>query len=290
MCVYGLSLNVSNMPGNIFLNYALLASAEIIAGFIITLLIERVGRRVFLLAMAMIGGLVCLATIVPTVLGSSGQWQQVSWFIWETCESMQSAVCIRLANQPCGCLMRQKVKPWRVNISTRIRSYPPCLKASSACTLIEMISGTLFTIWVPWSWGFNGALPLFKRNIGDAKKDWMVWGFFFQLIFIDRFVCELGVSRVTMRQTAKGLVHGFFYNFDHHKKSEWLERATDFAMANYMDVRGMTAKKCSNTNGKNGQFSLRVSWLSAGVFVNNEMIGLVLAFQSCLGMIRQPCK
>ena len=73
MCLYGLNLNVTNMSGDIFVNYALMASTDIIAILVFIFLIERVGRRAFLLAVAMLGGLVCLATIVPTVLGSDGK-------------------------------------------------------------------------------------------------------------------------------------------------------------------------------------------------------------------------
>ena len=73
MCLYGLNLNVTNMSGDIFVNFTLMASTNLTNVLLILFLIEKVGRRVFLLTVALLGGLACLSTIVPTVLGSNGK-------------------------------------------------------------------------------------------------------------------------------------------------------------------------------------------------------------------------
>ena len=73
MCTYGLKLNVTNMSGDFYINITLMESMDIIALLIFTFLIERMGRRAFLLTAAMLGGLACLATIVPTLLDSNGK-------------------------------------------------------------------------------------------------------------------------------------------------------------------------------------------------------------------------
>ncbi|KAK7108499.1 organic cation transporter protein-like isoform X2 [Littorina saxatilis] len=71
LCNYGLSYNVTNMSGDIFLNYTVLNLVEFISLFLFFFLIERIGRRHFLLASIGTGGVVCLAAILPTVLGGS---------------------------------------------------------------------------------------------------------------------------------------------------------------------------------------------------------------------------
>ncbi|KAK7491565.1 hypothetical protein BaRGS_00017204 [Batillaria attramentaria] len=71
MCMYGLMLNVSNMSGDIFLNFGIMSALNIVSLLIFTFLNERVGRRLFLMGAAGVGGLACLATILPVVLEES---------------------------------------------------------------------------------------------------------------------------------------------------------------------------------------------------------------------------
>ena len=73
MTQYGLMLNVSNMSGNIFLNFALMAGVDVLALLIYILFIERLGRRPLLVSVSGLAGLACLATILPTVLGGSSK-------------------------------------------------------------------------------------------------------------------------------------------------------------------------------------------------------------------------
>ncbi|KAK7108505.1 hypothetical protein V1264_016240 [Littorina saxatilis] len=68
---YGLSYNVTNMSGDIFLNYSLSVGVKLLSLLLFFFLIERIGRRAFLLVSIGTGGVVCLASILPTVLGGS---------------------------------------------------------------------------------------------------------------------------------------------------------------------------------------------------------------------------
>ncbi|KAK7491564.1 hypothetical protein BaRGS_00017203, partial [Batillaria attramentaria] len=74
MCLYGLMLNVSNMSGDIFVNFGIMSALNILSLLIFTLLNERVGRRLFLVGTTGVGGLACLATIIPVVLLVGNDW------------------------------------------------------------------------------------------------------------------------------------------------------------------------------------------------------------------------
>ncbi|KAK7487326.1 hypothetical protein BaRGS_00021415 [Batillaria attramentaria] len=71
MTLYGLLLNVSNMSGNIFLNFGIMSTLDVVSITLFALLIERVGRRSFVIGAVGVGGLACLATILPAVLGGN---------------------------------------------------------------------------------------------------------------------------------------------------------------------------------------------------------------------------
>ncbi|KAK7497283.1 hypothetical protein BaRGS_00011577 [Batillaria attramentaria] len=72
MCYYGLMLNVSNMSGNIFLNFGLMTVLpEVFSVAVLSLLLERVGRRSFVIGAVGLGGLACMATILPVVFGGN---------------------------------------------------------------------------------------------------------------------------------------------------------------------------------------------------------------------------
>ena len=75
MCSYGLNLNVTNMSGDIFVNFSLMTVGDIVALLLFALLVERVGRRLFLLVTAGMGGLACLAAILPSMLGANGEFK-----------------------------------------------------------------------------------------------------------------------------------------------------------------------------------------------------------------------
>ena len=50
MCMYGLMLNVSNMSGDIFLNFSLMSAVDVLSLLLYLMLVERVGRRPLLVA------------------------------------------------------------------------------------------------------------------------------------------------------------------------------------------------------------------------------------------------
>lgn len=74
MCSVGLMLNVSNMSGNVFLNYTILCLMDLVSLAPFGWLIDRLGRRSLLMVTSGVGGLACLATFLPVVLeGNSKQ-------------------------------------------------------------------------------------------------------------------------------------------------------------------------------------------------------------------------
>ena len=92
MCLYGLNLNVSNMKGDVFLNFAIMDTVDIISLLLFVFLIERVGRRAFILTTAAVGDVACLSTILPTMLGSSGECHSLQnskhWFTTSFLQSL----------------------------------------------------------------------------------------------------------------------------------------------------------------------------------------------------------
>ncbi|KAK7485095.1 hypothetical protein BaRGS_00023635 [Batillaria attramentaria] len=92
MTNYGLMLNVSNMSGNIFLNFGIMSALDLFSVIFFALLIERVGRRPFVVGAVgldwitrglSLGGRMCVTAVVsalytlspelfPTVLRSFG--------------------------------------------------------------------------------------------------------------------------------------------------------------------------------------------------------------------------
>lgn len=71
----GLSWNVNNLAGDVFLNFFLTSIAEIV-GFILCIpLLNRVGRKPVYVVSLLTGGVALLLTMVPVLLGSSDiQW------------------------------------------------------------------------------------------------------------------------------------------------------------------------------------------------------------------------
>lgn len=68
----GLSWNVNNLAGDVFLNFFLTSIAEIV-GFILCIpLLNRVGRKPVYVVSLLTGGVALLLTMVPVLLGSSG--------------------------------------------------------------------------------------------------------------------------------------------------------------------------------------------------------------------------
>ncbi|ESO91028.1 hypothetical protein LOTGIDRAFT_122416 [Lottia gigantea] len=64
---YGLSLSVSNLSGNVYLNLTTSALSELISYVICMLLMNRIGRKKLYCSAMLLGGFACLATIFPII-------------------------------------------------------------------------------------------------------------------------------------------------------------------------------------------------------------------------------
>ncbi|KAK3756150.1 hypothetical protein RRG08_065556 [Elysia crispata] len=69
---YGLSLNVGHLFGNIHLNFCLSGIFELIGFAMVVLLLSRVGRKKIYCYSLIVGGMGCLLTVIPVLIG--GEW------------------------------------------------------------------------------------------------------------------------------------------------------------------------------------------------------------------------
>ncbi|GFO13865.1 hypothetical protein PoB_004037000 [Plakobranchus ocellatus] len=77
MVYYGLSLNVGNLSGNIYLNFFLSGVAELVAYVFCFLFLDIAGRKLLLCLSMFLGGIACLATMFPVMYGG----EDVEWLI-----------------------------------------------------------------------------------------------------------------------------------------------------------------------------------------------------------------
>ena len=74
MVYYGLSLNVGNIGGNIYLNNLLSAVAELL-GYLVALAgLDRLGRKGMHCSSMILGGVACLASIFPVMFAGDCEW------------------------------------------------------------------------------------------------------------------------------------------------------------------------------------------------------------------------
>ncbi|XP_012946344.1 organic cation transporter protein [Aplysia californica] len=71
MTYYGLTLNVSNMGGNIFLNFFLTVIVDFVASTTTGLLAEKFSRKRFHITVLTIGGCACAASFIPVITGGN---------------------------------------------------------------------------------------------------------------------------------------------------------------------------------------------------------------------------
>lgn len=69
----GLSWNVNNLAGDVFLNFFLTSIAEIVGFLLCIPLLDRVGRKPVYVVSLFMGGFALLLTMVPVLLGSPGK-------------------------------------------------------------------------------------------------------------------------------------------------------------------------------------------------------------------------
>ena len=70
MMIYGLTLNVTTLGGNIFLNFALSLLAGVTGSFIAAFVVERVSRKYFFMTCLLTAGSLCLMTFIPVLAGA----------------------------------------------------------------------------------------------------------------------------------------------------------------------------------------------------------------------------
>ena len=80
MAYYGLMLNSGNLGDSIFLSYTLNVIADFPAPIATQILINRTGRRPYLIACMVICGLSCLSTVFSLQYGGPGQLANIFLF------------------------------------------------------------------------------------------------------------------------------------------------------------------------------------------------------------------
>lgn len=71
---YGLSLNLDNLSGSLYINFLIGLAVETV-GFILGLvLLSRTGRKRLYIVCTFIGAVACLAVNFPVVFGNEGTW------------------------------------------------------------------------------------------------------------------------------------------------------------------------------------------------------------------------
>ena len=63
MVYYGLGLNVGNLDGDIYINFAINTSMEVAAYILCILLLDKLGRKALHAGTMILGGVACLCTI-----------------------------------------------------------------------------------------------------------------------------------------------------------------------------------------------------------------------------------
>ncbi|XP_029655305.1 organic cation transporter protein-like [Octopus sinensis] len=72
---FGLALNSQDLGGNVFVNFSLGAMVEFPAYFFCIIFLDRMGRKKLQSLTMVVGGVSCLATVLPILLGNSSyQW------------------------------------------------------------------------------------------------------------------------------------------------------------------------------------------------------------------------
>ncbi|XP_041369552.1 organic cation transporter protein-like [Gigantopelta aegis] len=76
---YGLGLNVSNLSGNVYLNFVISSLVELVAYIILIFIMDKTGRKKLYLVSMLLGGIACLATVFPVMYGTKAHtWVTVT--------------------------------------------------------------------------------------------------------------------------------------------------------------------------------------------------------------------
>lgn len=69
MTYFGITMKVGNLGGDVYVNYLISTSAEVIALFVCLYVVERLGRKKIFSASMLICGIGCLCTIFSSLYG-----------------------------------------------------------------------------------------------------------------------------------------------------------------------------------------------------------------------------
>ncbi|XP_041369553.1 organic cation transporter protein-like [Gigantopelta aegis] len=76
---YGISLNVGNLSGNVYLNFVISSLVELSAYVTLIFIMDKTGRRKLYVASMVTGGIACLTTVFPLVYGTAAHtWVTVT--------------------------------------------------------------------------------------------------------------------------------------------------------------------------------------------------------------------
>ncbi|XP_067674156.1 organic cation transporter protein-like [Haliotis asinina] len=78
LAYYGLNLNVQNLSGNIYINFTISNTVELVSYITCMLLLDRLGRKFVQCGCLLLGGIACVCTMFPVIYGkSSSDWVTV---------------------------------------------------------------------------------------------------------------------------------------------------------------------------------------------------------------------
>ncbi|KAK7108455.1 hypothetical protein V1264_016193 [Littorina saxatilis] len=87
MVYYGLTLNVTNLGGDIFINFLIMAVLETIGFAVPTFLLDRVGRKPVYCVSILVAGLACVISLFPVMFGAP------EWAVIALCMTGRLFVC-----------------------------------------------------------------------------------------------------------------------------------------------------------------------------------------------------
>ncbi|XP_041354562.1 organic cation transporter protein-like isoform X1 [Gigantopelta aegis] len=180
MMYYGLTLNVSNLSGDIYLNFQVANAVEFLGYIIIIIILSRVGRKKVHCTCMVIGGLACVFTIFPVLYAGSdkGTIVLVLAMIGKMCVSAAFTIIYIFSAELFPTIVRNSAIGWgsvfaRVGgiISPYIADLGKLTEGKFATALPLLVFGSaaviagVLSLWLPET--LNRSIP---DSIEDAKN------------------------------------------------------------------------------------------------------------------------
>ena len=73
MVYYGLTLNITNLSGDIFQNFAISVCLEALAYLVPFFVLDRLGRKPVFCGSMLLAGIACVASVIPVFLNAPGE-------------------------------------------------------------------------------------------------------------------------------------------------------------------------------------------------------------------------